>query len=130
MPHSAFNELMRQFIHELQACFPEDDCLNDLSSKFETACQANVRAPFQLFHDFVWHHTKQVIERDKTFVQEALVNAMPGVDQVWDKADDDTRDVIWDYISSLTFVAMGIETLTVHPEHANNILQLMKGNLP
>lgn len=124
MAHEAFNHLMRQFLDELQACFPDEEAVRTLVGRFELGCRADITAPFKVFHSFLEDRLAAVVKRDESLVTD-LAEAMPGLEKVWEKADEETRDIIWEYIFSLTVVATGMEILEAageDPELLKNLL--------
>lgn len=104
----AFNKMMKEFIHELRAAWPGDPKLKELADKFR---KFKVNMPEMIVTSFwavVEPSREKIGRRDPTFITDDTGKFFDGSMQLahlWDQADDETRDTIWEYLAALTALA-------------------------
>lgn len=135
-PHSSetFNALAREFVKELAEVFPDNDVLVESARAFEDVVAKDPTKPTQIFTSFVGDNVKMIHERDESLLFGVDI---PGVDvrEMWGSTTDTTKDVIWQYLSTLAMFSTtlggtsnelmtGIETMA--SEFAD---KMAKGNM-
>lgn len=133
MTSDTFNALAREFVKELAEVFPDNDVLVESARTFEDVVTKDPKKPTHIFTNFVGDNVKMIHERDENLIFEIDV---PGVNarEMWGSITDTTKDVIWQYLSTLAMFSMtlgtsnelmtGIETMAT--EFAD---KMAKGNM-
>ena len=107
--------MMREFIGELKATFPEQQELALFVLGYDHLIAMNPRKPLTLFMDAMSPHAQLIMARDDALFSQPLDM---GVDlhALWNTEDLSaaTRDAIWQYISTLFLLGTTITSLPTH----------------
>ena len=108
----AFNEMLSQFIGELELTFPDVKNVKKYRDKFEAARKANIRLPMNKFLEAIAPHAQAVTARDESFLvgPQGFLTVV-GISGVWNECSDGTKDAIWQHIQSLLVLGQTISSL-------------------
>ncbi len=132
---SAFNDMMDQFLTELNLTFPENKAVVKFQASFEILRQT---APSQIldnFMDAVNPYVKKIISRDETFITEDSKNiqTLSDIDIItmWNSSSDQTKSAIWQYMHTLVVLGTTIksfpkDTLSMIEDMAEKCAKQMK----
>ena len=112
---TAFNEMMGQFIDELQQTFPEEKGLKKCRSAFDLMKDTNPRLVVDGFMSNVMPYADKISSKDETFFIEESKNLdfMKGVnlEKHWGGCSENTKDAIWQYVQTLYMLGTTIKTI-------------------
>lgn len=132
---SAFNDMMDQFLTELNLTFPENKAVIKFQASFEILRQT---APSQILENFmetVKPYTKKIIARDESFITDDSKNiqTLSDIDilGMWANSTSQTKSAIWQYLHTLVVLGTTIksfpkETLSMIEEMAEKCANQMK----
>jgi hypothetical protein len=111
---SAFNQMMRNFLEELHATFPEEPKVGLVLESFDDLCGINQKKPMELFVAALAPHHALVMAKDPALFQQPI--ALPGglnMSALWAKPDVDqsTRDAVWQYLQMLLMLGTTVQSL-------------------
>lgn len=103
----SFNKLLRHFLRELVATFPDDTNIRTYKSSFDVARKTLPLVPFNVWKESVLPLKEKILNKDESFILEDSVTILPGLDlaKLWGSADEKTKKCIWDYITQLTVLS-------------------------
>lgn len=110
----AFNSLLEMFLKELYKGFPQHQ---DLIAKAEDllgiAVRANYRTPTELFSKHAMPFVPRIMARDETVLKDFDATGTIAIPlaPMWKDADDEAKEVIWQYLYSIAFMGMGLSQL-------------------
>ncbi len=111
---TAFNEMMDQFLTELNLTFPENKAVIKFQASFEILRQT---APSKILDNFmgsVKSYGPKIMAKDETFIREDSKNidAIKDIDlsSMWDQASDGTKSAIWQYLQTLFVLGTTIKS--------------------
>lgn len=111
---NAFNEMMDQFLTELNLTFPENKAVIKFQAAFELLRQT---APSQIldnFMDSVKPYGKKIVGKDESFILVDSVNieALAGIDlaSMWNEASPNTKSAIWQYLHTMFILGTTIKS--------------------
>jgi hypothetical protein len=110
---SSFNDLMQQFLDELEIAFPDDPKLKKHQSNFSILKKANVRKPLNSFMDAVTPHANKIMAKDESYFFEADDKFIKELDiqTKWANCSENTKSAIWQYLQTLYIIGTTIKTL-------------------
>src|SRR6056300_715054 len=112
---TAFNEMMGQFIDELQQTFPEEKGLKKCRSAFDLMKSTNPRLVVDGFMSNVMPYADKISSKDETFFinESKNLDFMKGVnlEKHWASASENTKNAIWQYIQTLYMLGTTIKTI-------------------
>lgn len=110
---SSFNDLMQQFLDELEIAFPDDPKLKKYQSNFSILKKANVRKPLNSFMDAIAPHSTKIMSKDETYFLEADDAFITDLDikTKWESASETTKSAIWQYLQTLYIIGTTIKSL-------------------
>ena len=98
----AFNDMMDQFLTELNLTFPENKAVIKFQASFEVVKATKPSAVLENFMGTVKPFSKKIMTRDDTFITEdaSTIGAISDIDlaSIWAKSSDATKDAIWQYL--------------------------------
>lgn len=111
---SAFNDMMDQFLTELNLTFPENKSVIKFQAGFEILRQT---APSKILDNFmgsVKPYGAKIMAKDDTFITDDSKNidALSDIDlaSMWTEASDGTKSAIWQYLHILFTLGTTIKT--------------------
>lgn len=119
---TAFNELLKNFLSELRASFPEQSGLTMCLAGFDVLAATQPEEPMKLFMDAMRPHETLLKERNSALFQQSIELAgNVDMSEIWNQADvtDATREAIWSYIQTLFLLGSTIQSLP--PDILNSI---------
>ena len=112
---TAFNEMMGQFIDELQQTFPEEKGLKKCRSAFDLMKDTNPRLVVDGFMSNVMPYADKISSKDETFFinESKNLDFMKGVNlkQHWGGCSENTKDAIWQYVQTLYMLGTTISSI-------------------
>lgn len=110
---SSFNELMQQFLDELEIAFPDDPKLKKHQSNFSLLKKANTRKPLNSFMDAVTPHASKIMAKDETYFFDCTDEFMSELDikTKWETSSENTKSAIWQYLQTLYIIGTTIKSL-------------------
>lgn len=122
----AFNDMMDQFLTELNLTFPENKSVIKFQASFELVKATKPSMILENFMKAVKPFSKKIMIRDETFVTEdaATIQAIGDIDlaNMWAKSSGPTKDAIWQYLHTL--VVLGT-TITSFPKETLDMIEKM-----
>lgn len=110
----AFNEMMDQFLTELNLTFPENKAVIKFQAAFELLRQT---APSQILDNFIGSvkpYGAKIMAKDDSFiiVDSKDIEALGDIDlgSMWNESSDTTKSAIWQYLQTLFILATTIKT--------------------
>lgn len=132
---NAFNEMMDQFLTELNLTFPENKAVVKFQAAFEVLRQT---APSQILDNFmgsVKPYGAKIMAKDDSFivVDSKEIDGLGGIDldAMWAESSDTTKAAIWQYVQTLFILGTTIksfpkDTLTMIEQMAEKCAGQMK----
>ncbi len=112
---NAFNELMDQFLTELNLAFPENKSVIKFQSQFEVLRRTKPDQCLKSFMKAVKPYTPKISGKDETFILDDSKNikelAEIDLKSMWLESSDSTKDAIWQYLNTLVIHGTIIQTL-------------------
>lgn len=108
----AFNELMKNFLAELGATFPEQKSIQLYVAGFDTLVSANSRKPVELFMAALGPHADMVMARNPSLFDQPIdLGGSLDLKEIWSQEDlsDTSRDALWQYIHTLFLLGSTIQ---------------------
>jgi hypothetical protein len=132
---NAFNEMMDQFLTELNLTFPTNKAVIKFQAAFELLRQT---APSQILDNFmgsVKPYGAKIMAKDDSFilVDSKDIDALGGIDlgAMWEESSNTTKSAIWQYVQTLFILGTTIksfpkDTLTMIEQMAEKCAGQMK----
>lgn len=131
---SSFNDLMQQFLDDLEIAFPNDSDIKKYQATFGLLRKSNARKPMNEFMASVGPYASQIMEKNEVFFLETETEFMSllNIKELWAQATDENKDAIWQYLQTLYIIGMTItslppETLSVIESVAKQCAESLKG---
>lgn len=135
---SAFNDMLAQFLTELQRCVPEEKGFAKFETQFEMLRQANPRKCVDAYMSGIAPYADKISNKDESFIVDDLTSIEflkdLNIKEHWsEKLSDATKGAIWQYLQTLymlgtTIVAIPAETLSQIESLAKNAASQMEDN--
>lgn len=118
---SAFNDMLAQFLTELQRCLPDEKGIAKFQTQFEMLRQANPRKCVDAYMSGIVPFADKVSTKDESFIEDlATIDFMKdlNIKEHWsEKLSENTKAAIWQYLQTLymlgtTIIAIPADTLT------------------
>jgi hypothetical protein len=111
---NAFNDMMEQFLSELNMTFPENKSVIKFQASFELLRNTTPRKILDNFMDAVTPYTKKIMSRDEKFITDDAKN-IPTIseidlDTMWNQASEQTKSAIWQYLHTLIVLGTTIKS--------------------
>jgi hypothetical protein len=112
---NSFNHVLCEFIEELSLTFDEVPQIKLYKAGLPSLLTQDERAGLNFFMNAVRSHGNRIMAKDETLFSEDAIDLGMGlsVSELWhaEGLDDDTRNAIWNYLTSLFILGMTIESL-------------------
>lgn len=120
----AFNGMLYQFVEELQQAFPREQALSECLKGLPVLAKMSPTQPMQKFLEIAQPHADLIHAKDPELFRRmpALCNTV-NVAKLYEQADKDTRDNIWQYLQTLYFMASTMSSMP--PEVLSTIEELV-----
>jgi len=106
---STFNDMLEQFINELEQTFPEEKAFKKYHTSFDIMRAANPRKCVDAFMKNGGKYSAQIMSKDDSFFSE--VEELP-LKKYWnDELSDVTKNAIWQYLQTLNILGMTITSI-------------------
>lgn len=120
---SAWNDMMEQFITELEQTFPEEKAIKKYKSSFELLRKSNPRKCIDAYMSGVGKYQEKVMNKDESFFLEnddSIIKEL-NLNKHWtDKLSSKTKDAIWQYLQTLFVLGT---TITMIPPDALGMIE-------
>ena len=104
-----FNEMLGQFINELESTFPGEKAFKKYHVSFDIMKAANPRKCVDAFMKSAGKYSNQIMQKDDSFFSE--FGEIP-IHKYWnDELSTGTKDAIWQYLQTLNILGMTITTI-------------------
>jgi len=130
----AFNDMMDQFLTELNLTFPENKAVIRYQASFEVLRSTNPKQVLEEYMKAVKPYKNKIMQKDVTFITEDSKN-IPGISDIdlstiWEESSDNTKSAIWQYLHTLLIFGTTIktfppETMTMIEQMANKCAEQM-----
>lgn len=111
---NAFNEMMDQFLTELNLTFPENKSVIKFQAAFEIMRQTSPSKILDNFMNSVKPYSKKIMSKDESFILEdsKQIDAIKDIDlsSMWNEASDNTKGAIWQYLHTLFILGTTIKS--------------------
>lgn len=115
---SAWNEMMEQFLSELEKTFPEEKAVKKYKNSFELLKKSNPRKCVDAYMAGVSKYQEKIMSKDESFFLEntdSLISEM-NIKKHWTpELSEKTKDAIWQYLQTLYILGT---TITMIPPDA------------
>jgi hypothetical protein len=106
---STFNDMLGQFINELENTFPEEPAFKKYHVSFDIMRAANPRKCVDAFMKTAGKYSNQIMQKDDSFFSE--LEELP-INKYWnDDLSEGTKGAIWQYLQTLNILGMTITTI-------------------
>lgn len=112
MSSKAFNKMMKQFLVELKAAFPDDESIASYRETFDAARKTFPNLPLTKFREDVMPLAELVEANDPVFFEKFPLKAVD-LPALWAKASENTKECIWEYIQALYDIAKNADLESV-----------------
>jgi hypothetical protein len=123
---SAFNEMMDQFLTELNLTFPKNKGVIKFQSSFEVVKRTNPSHVLENFMNCVKPYGKKIMAKDDSFITEDTgdIEFLNDIDlkSMWSESSDSTKSAIWQYLHTLLILGTTIQSL---PKDTLNMIEEM-----
>jgi hypothetical protein len=99
-----FNKLLKRFLADLSAAFPDNGSIRTYQTLFETAKKAFPEQPMRLFYEALREHEALVEAQDVALIEYPIFDGLD-MKALWSEASEETKEAIWDYVQSLYDIA-------------------------
>jgi hypothetical protein len=104
-----FNDMLEQFINELETTFPEEKAFKKYHTSFDIMKAANPRKCVDAFMNGIRNYSNQVMQKDDSFFSD--FTDLP-ISKYWnDDLSVGTKNAIWQYLQTLNVLGMTITTI-------------------
>lgn len=111
---NAFNEMMDQFLTELNLTFPENKAVLKFQAAFEIMRQTSPSKILDNFITSVKPYAKKIMSKDESFILEDSkeIDGLKDIDlsSMWSEASDNTKSAIWQYLHTLFILGTTIKS--------------------
>ena len=106
---TAFNDMLEQFLSELEQTFPEDKSFKKYHTSFEMMRIANPRKCVDTFMGMISKYSNQIMQKDESFF-DSVTDL--DIKKYWtDDLSSTTKDAIWQYLQTLNILGMTIVSI-------------------
>jgi hypothetical protein len=121
---SAFNEMMDQFLTELNLTFPENKGVIKFQAAFEIMKQTAPNKILDNFMTSIKPYGPKIMAKDDSFILEdsKSIDALADIDlaTVWNESSDNTKAAIWQYLLHLFILGTTIKSF---PKETLNMIE-------
>lgn len=106
---SAFNDMLEQFLSELEQTFPEEPSFTKYHVSFEIMRTTHPRKCVDAFMNMISKYSNQIMQKDETFFDSV---SELDIKKYWtDDLSTTTKDAIWQYLQTLNILGMTITSI-------------------
>ena len=118
---SSFNDLLQQFLDELEIAFPDNSRIKKYQASFQLMRKANARKPMSEFMASIGPCASHIMSKNEEFflTTDGFVQELD-IPDLWGKASASTKDAIWQYLQTLYILGTTISSL---PEDTLSIIE-------
>jgi hypothetical protein len=110
----AFNDMMEQFLTELNLTFPDNKAVIKFQVSFEVVKAASPGKVLDEFMKAVKPYRNKIMKKEVDFITNDSKNipALSDIDlaEMWNVSSDNTKDAIWQYLQTLIIFGTTIKT--------------------
>lgn len=122
---SAWNDMMEQFITELEKTFPEEKSIKKYRTSFDLLRKSNPRKCVEAYMAEVGPYQEKIMAKDESFFVDGkcdseLFKEMNLVKYWTPDLSQNTKDAIWQYLQTLYILGT---TISVIPQDAMNMIE-------
>lgn len=132
---TSFNELMQQFLDDLEVAFPNESAIKKYQATFGLLKKTNARKPLTEFMSSITPYASHIMSKDESFFLQSDVDFVKSLNikDLWSQATSENKDAIWQYLQTLYIIGMTIsslppETLSVIENVAKQCAESLKGS--
>lgn len=104
-----FNDMLEQFIVELENTFPEEKAFKKYHTSFDIMRAANPRKCVDAYMTTATSYSNKIMQKDDSFFSE--FTELP-ISKYWnDDLSEGTKGAIWQYLQTLNILGMTITTI-------------------
>jgi hypothetical protein len=104
-----FNEMMEQFLNELEQTFPEEKSFKKYHASFDIMRTANPRKCVDVFMKEASKYSSKIMQKDESVFDEF---EHLDIKKYWTpELSQGTKDAIWQYLQTLNILGMTISTI-------------------
>jgi len=122
----AFNDMMEQFLTELNLTFPDNIAVLKFQASFDIVKAATPSKVLDEFMKAVKPYRNKIMQKDEEFItaDSVHIQALNDIDiaSMWVKSSDVTKDAIWQYLQTLVIFGTTIKTF---PAETMNMIESM-----
>lgn len=108
----AFNTMLKTFVEELAAVFPEEKHIATFLAGFDPLVALSPRKPLELFVQAVGPHAQHVMARDPALFEHLRFPGGIDFQVLWSSdISDATRDAIWQYLHLLFLLGTTVQSM-------------------
>lgn len=106
-----FNDMLEQFLNELEQTFPEEKSFKKYHTSFDIMRKANPKKCITVFMEVVTPLSAQIMSKDESiFTNQEFTDLDIG--KYWnDDLSENTKNVIWQYLQTLNILGMTITNI-------------------
>lgn len=106
---NTFNDMLEQFITELENTFPEEKAFKKYHTSFDIMRSANPRKCIDAFMTGAGKYSTQIMQKDDSFFSD--FTELP-LGKYWnDELSVNTKNAIWQYLQTLNILGMTITSI-------------------
>ena len=120
---SAFNDMLEQFLQELNQTFPEEKAIVKYQTSVELLRKTNPRKVIEGFMSNVASISERMLARDESLITSGDINSLIpdiNISGHWSECSDNTRNAIWQYLQTLYMLGT---TITSLPSDTLNMIE-------
>ena len=106
---TTFNDMLQQFLVELETTFPEEKAFKKYHTSFDIMRAANPRKCVDAYMSKASQYSNQIMQKDDSFFSD--FTELP-ISLYWnDSLTEGTKNAIWQYLQTLNILGMTITTI-------------------
>jgi len=106
---TTFNDMLQQFLVELETTFPEEKAFKKYHTSFDIMRAANPRKCVDAYMSKASQYSNQIMQKDDSFFSD--FTELP-ISLYWnDNLTEGTKNAIWQYLQTLNILGMTITTI-------------------
>jgi hypothetical protein len=134
---NAFNTLLKNFLEELAATFPEESRIDTAVAAFDTVVAVSPRKTLDIFMQAMSPHADLLMAKNNALFSQPIDLGGLDITKIWAKEDvsQATRDAIWQYLHTLFVLGTTVSSLpqsllTTIESIANDAAEKMQSGNP
>ena len=126
---TAFNDMMLQFLGELQETFPEEKGIKKYAASFDIMKKSNPRKCVEVYMNTIGPFAQRITAKDETLLNEKDLTFLQelNIHKHWTpELSNNTKDAIWQYLQTLYMLGT---TITAFPADTLNMIENVANNM-